>query len=130
MNAEDNPCPVPAPKLLWASALKERCGSCHRWVQRYPEFMGEADGYWQCEHCFCTSVLIQQARPYSLKSREWEQIVEWFEDCWTDIPPMLFNTVRTEPPLSEIDWQAIEAWYRSQHIYRWFITAEVENDGA
>ena len=42
---------------------------------------------------------------------------------WTDIPEWDWDTVETDPPMKEIDWSAIEAWYRSQGIYRVFLYA-------
>lgn len=118
----ENPCPVSAPKLIKAKSLVETCASCGAWAERYPEFFGEADNYcWQCEKCSNTSVKIREGRSYGAKSREWENIVKQFNELFLDITPDYWDSVETEPPMKDLDWQAIEAWYRSQGIYRIFI---------
>lgn len=124
----DNDCPVKAPKLLKAKSTVETCASCGAWVERYPSFLGENDGYWQCDKCGSTAVKIRDGRPYSIKSRNWSQIVKWFNEGFTNIPEWDWNTIETEPPMKELDWNAIEGWYRSQNIYRMFIRCEVTEE--
>ena len=50
-------------------------------------------------------------------------IAKSFADMWTDIPEWDWDTVETDPPMKELDWSAIEAWYRSRGIYRVFLSA-------
>jgi hypothetical protein len=116
-------CPVQAPKLITAKSTVVTCGSCGAWAWRYPSFFGEDDGYWQCDKCGNTSIRERDGRPYSNKSRIWGNIAKSFADMWTDIPEWDWDTVETDPPMKEIDWSAIEAWYRSQGIYRVFLYA-------
>lgn len=115
-------CPVVAPKLLKADSLVETCASCGAWVERYPAFLGEPDGYWECEKCGCTSVNIRDGRPYAPKSQKWEQVLKWFNEMYLDIPYWDWDTVVTEPPMRELDWAAVETWFRSQNIHRVFIS--------
>lgn len=114
-------CPVQAPKLLKAKSTVETCASCGAWVDRYPSFYGESDGYWECDKCGCTSVKLRDGRPFSKKSRKWDEVVQVFEECYLDIPQWDWNTIVTEPPMITLDWGAVEEWYRSQNIYRIFI---------
>lgn len=114
-------CPVPPPKLLKATSLVETCGSCGAWVERYPEFVGN-EIEWQCDKCGATWVNVRQGRPYGPKSKQWELVTEWFNDLYLDIHPDEWDTVTTDPPMESLDWQAIEAWYRSQNIYRMHIS--------
>lgn len=116
-----NDCPVAAPKLLKAKSTVVTCASCGAWVGRYPSFFGDDDGFWQCEKCGNTSWREREGRPFSSKSRNWENICKSFAELWTNIPHWDWDTVETDPPMRAIDWQAIEAWYRSQNIYRVFI---------
>lgn len=115
-------CPVPAPKLLKANSTVETCASCGAWVERYPSFMGENDGFWECEKCGCTSMNIRDGKPFGRKSRRWSEIVKMFEESYTDIPYWDWDTIETEPPMRDLDWSAIEAWYASQNIHRVFIS--------
>ncbi len=110
-------CPVQTPKLLKCESTVETCGICGKWVTRYPDFVGN-EGFWECEKCGATHVQLWAGRVYGPKSKQWPLIVEWFNDLWLDIPPDLRDTVVTDPPMESIDWEAIEAWYRSQNIYR------------
>ena len=114
-------CPVKAPRLLKAKSLVETCASCGAWVERYPSFLGEPDGYWQCEKCGCTSVRIRDGKPFGPKSRRWHDLVEMFEDLYLNIPEWDWDTVETDPPMKSLDWEAVEEWFRSQNIYRYFI---------
>ncbi len=116
-------CPVQAPKLITAKSTVVTCGSCGAWAGRYPSFFGEDDGYWQCDKCGNTSIRERDGRPYSSKSRIWGNIAKSFADMWTDIPEWDWDTVETDPPMKELDWSAIEAWYRSRGIYRVFLSA-------
>lgn len=118
---EDNPCPVKPPKLLKAESLVTVCASCGTWVERCPAFFGELDGYWQCDKCGNTSVKIRDGRPYGAKSREWGRIVQEFEELCFDIPFWEWETITTEPPMKDLDWKAVETWYRSRGIHRMFI---------
>lgn len=118
-------CPIQPPKLLRADSLVETCASCGAWVDRYPEFLGESDGFWQCDKCDNTSIKIRQGRPYSRRSRQWQNIVTQFEELFTDIAPQDWDSVICEPPLASLDWNAIEAWYVSHNIYRIFINVGV-----
>lgn len=113
-------CPVQTPKLLKAKSTVVTCASCGAWSYRIPTFMGTED-MWDCDKCGNTSCYERQGRSYSSKSRRWDDIVKSFNDVWTDIPHWDWDTVETEPPLKDIDWAAIEAWYRSMNIYRTFI---------
>lgn len=115
-------CPVKPPKLLRAESTVETCSSCGAWVERYPSFLGESDGFWECEKCGCTSVNIRDGKPFAKKSRRWADIVEMFNDLYLDIPHWDWDTVVTDPPMRELDWSAIEAWFRSQNIYRVFLS--------
>lgn len=114
-------CPVQAPKLLKAKSTVETCSSCGAWVERYPSFLGESDSFWECEKCGCTSVNIRDGRPYSQKNQRWGEIVKLFEETYLQIPYWDWDTVETDPPMNTLDWAAVEAWYRSQNIYRVFI---------
>ncbi len=116
-------CPVQAPKLITAKSTVVTCGSCGAWAGRYPSFFGEDDGYWQCDKCGNTSIRERDGRPYSSKSRIWGNIAKSFADMWTDIPEWDWDTVETDPPMKELDWSAIEVWYRSRGIYRVFLSA-------
>jgi hypothetical protein len=122
--SNENPCPVSVPKLLKAKSTVVHCASCGAWVRRYPDFLGEDDVFWECERCNNTSQTLREGRPYGKKSRQWAQIVEWFNDCCFDIPPWDWDTVETDPPMSSLDWKALERWYRSQNIYHVFIGFE------
>ena len=115
-------CPVPAPKLLKAQSTVETCASCGAWVERYPSFLGESDNSWQCEKCGCSSVKVREGRPYGPKSSQWVEVVKMFEDAYLDIPHWDWDTIQTEPPMQSLDWEAIERWFRSQNIYRVFIS--------
>lgn len=118
-------CPVQAPKLISAKSTVVRCACCGAWAYRYPTFMGD-DDYFECEKCAgCTSVQMSEGRPYGKKSKEWEWIERMFNELFTDISPYERDTVVTEPPLESLDWEAVEAWYRSKNIYRVFIGIEV-----
>lgn len=119
-------CPVKPPKLLKAESIVESCDSCGLWIHRYPSFLGEDDGFFDCDRCNCTSVRLRDGRPYGPKSKQWDQIVKWFEECFTDIDSSDWDTVETDPPMKSLDWDAIEEWYRSHNIYRWTIRVEVE----
>lgn len=118
-------CPVAAPKLLKAESTVETCAGCGAWVERYPAFMGEADGFWQCEKCGSTAVNIRKGRIYGPESKAWAWISQQFEELYLDIPHWDWDTIVTEPPMQVLDWAAIEAWFRSKHIYRAFISVEV-----
>lgn len=124
-------CPVPAPKLLKAESTVETCASCGAWVQRYPTFMGDDDSFWQCDKCGSTSVKLRKGRDYGPKSKHWAWVNKQFQELYLDIFPGDRDTVVTEPPMSALDWQAVEAWFRSHNIYRSFIavTAEVVTEG-
>ena len=113
-------CPVPTPKLLKVKSTVFTCARCGAWSHRIPTFMDGLD-FWECEKCGNTSVHQCEGRPYSNKSREWQRITEWFNDDWTNIAHWDWDTVETEPPLKDVDWKAIEAWYRSMNIYRVFM---------
>lgn len=115
--------PVPAPKLIKAYSIVETCWRCGAWAGRYPRFWGDDDGFWQCERCGCTSTRLREGRPYSRKSRQWGQLEKQFNELYTDIPHWYFDTVITDPPMAALDWEAIEAWFRSNNIYRMFIEA-------
>lgn len=124
-------CPVKAPKLLSVKSTKVLCACCGAWAYRYPTFIGD-DDFFQCEKCGCTSIRNLEGRPYSNKSRQWEWIVSQFNEFFTDIAYWDWDTVVTDPPMKELDWQAIEAWYRSKNIYRMFIEppqVEIEQTG-
>lgn len=119
-------CPVKPPKLLRADSVVETCASCGAWVERYPEFMGESDGFWECDRCNCSSVKIRQGRPYGPKSKEWAWVQEQFNMLYLDIAPPDRSTVLCDPPLESLDWNAVEEWFRSHNIYRVFIGVSVE----
>ncbi len=114
-------CPVQMPKLISAKSTVVTCASCGAWSYRTPTFMG-TDEMWDCDKCGNTSCYEREGRPYSNRSRQWDRILEWFRDTWTDIPHWDWDTVVTEPPMKDLDWQAIEAWYRSHNIYRVFLS--------
>jgi ribosomal protein S27AE len=118
-------CPVKTPKLLSAESTVETCASCGKWVQRYPSFMGDDDGYWQCEKCGCTSIRSRAGRPYGPKSRRWEWVVEQFNELFLDIAPWDRDTVQSTPPLKELDWESVETWFNANNIYRGFINVEI-----
>jgi hypothetical protein len=122
MSEYENACPVKAPKLIKANALVETCASCGAWVERYPEFFGDDDRFWQCDKCGNTSIKIRQGRPYSNQSKQWAWIVEEFEKLWDGSPYWDWETVVTEPPMKDIDWKAIRDWYHSQNIYGYVVT--------
>jgi hypothetical protein len=113
-------CPVKPPKLISAKSTKVICARCGAWSYRYPDFMG-GDEMWDCDKCGNTSCYKREARPYGKKSRHWEKIVDWFNDVYLNIPYWDWDTVVTEPPMKDLDWAAIEEWFRSRHIYRIFI---------
>lgn len=45
-----------------------------------------------------------------------------FEDNYLDIPHWDWDTIVTEPAMQNLDWEAIEEWFRSQNIYRVFLS--------
>lgn len=118
-------CPMKAPKLLKVKSLVETCSSCGAWVERYPEFLA-GDYFWECEKCGCTSVKIRQGRPYSKKSREWENITNQFNELFLDIPYWDWDSIETEPPMKSLDWVAVEQYFNSQNIYRVFMGIGLE----
>lgn len=119
----ENPCPIATPKLLKVPSIVETCARCGVWVHRYPAFLGEFMGFWRCDKCGNTSIKRRPGRPYGPRSKAWESILSEWEDCWTSIPPWDRSeyVVVCDPPLTSIDWQAIEDWYASRQIYRIFI---------
>lgn len=124
--------PFPTPRLIKAYARKEKCYRCHAWVDRYPSFMGDRDDFWECERCGCTSMYIEDARPYGPNSRKWFQVCEWWEDLWRDLPPWDFDTVECDPPLSSIDWSVVADWYEERgitHIYIGAPIMDITKDG-
>ena len=122
----DGKCPVKTPKLLSAESTVETCASCGKWIQRYPSFMGDDDGYFQCEKCGNTSTRSRAGRPYGPKSKHWEWVLRQFNELFLDINPFDRDTVQSEPPLSELDWDAVEKWFISNNIYRSFINVIIE----
>jgi hypothetical protein len=114
-------CPVKAPKLIKAYSLVETCAYCGAWVERYPAFLGENDNPWHCEKCYNTSVNIRDGRPYAPKSARWSEVVKRFEELFLDIPYWDWETVVTEPPMKDLDWNAAEEYFNSKGIYRVFI---------
>lgn len=118
-------CPIKPPKLLKADSIVETCAQCGTWVDRWPAFLGDPDYYWSCEKCGNTSVMLRPGRPYGPKSSKWPDVVKMFEDLYLDIPHWDWNTVKTEPSMASLDWAAVEAWFRSQGIYRMFIGVTV-----
>ena len=125
-------CPVEVPKLISVQSTVIACSHCGAWVVRYPSFMGEFDDFFQCEKCGCSAIKIRDGRPYSHRSRRWDWVVGSFKESFTDIPYWDWNTVVCDPPLKELDWDAIEQWYQEHNIYRIFIGAPdmtIEQDG-
>lgn len=70
---------VPALKLVKSHAI--RCNGCHRWLGRMPQWQnGDLGNGFQCEHCGCTSVIISEGRSYGPRYREWQSLVDEFND--------------------------------------------------
>ena len=115
-------CPVSAPKLISAKSTKVICARCGAWSYRCPSFMG-TDEMWDCDKCGNTSCYEREGRPYSVKSRNWGWIEQQFNELYLDIPYWDWDTVATDPPMKDLDWKAVEAWFRSQNIYRIFLEA-------
>ncbi len=118
-------CPVKPPRLLRADSTVEVCASCGSRFDRYPTFMGSDDGFWRCENCGGSLIKAHKGRPYGPQSKDWEWILDQFNKLYLDISPQDRDTVLSVPPLNELDWKAIEAWYRSHNIYRSFIGVDV-----
>lgn len=114
-------CPVPTPKLISCKSTVELCGSCGAWIRREPTWMmSDLGGECPREGCGGTSVRHREGRPFGKKSRHWELITSWWEEMWHDLPPdrEILESVTTVPPLKDVDWAAVESWYRSRNIYR------------
>lgn len=88
-------------KVLKLESLVEVCSSCGAWVERYPEYLGEDDNFWQCDRCMCTSTTIRQGRPYGPKSKEWSHLMEQLEELWPHMTPYDFRGIVTDPPLPD-----------------------------
>ncbi len=116
-------CPVQAPKLITAKSTVVTCGSCGAWAGRYPSFFGEDDGYRQCDKCAIHQSVSATGDHIAASHAFGGNIAKSFADMWTDIPEWDWDTVETDPPMKELDWSAIEAWYRSRGIYRVFLSA-------
>lgn len=122
----DGKCPVKTPKLISAESTVETCYSCGKWIQRYPSFMGDDDDFFQCEKCGSTATRSRKGRPYGPKSKHWEFVQKQFNELFLDISPFDRDTVKSDPPLGSLDWEAVEQWFRSNNIYRIFIGVQVE----
>lgn len=91
------------PKLLKCESYVETCASCHSWVERYPQWLGEMDKSWQCEKCGCSSVDIRVGRPYGPKSREWDWIEKLFYELWPTMEPNDYIGLHTYPQVTNFD---------------------------
>ena len=62
-----------------------KCNGCGVWLGRLPKwYNAELGKGWSCEHCGCTSVVIQDGRPYGPRSSEWLDLEAEFSELVHD----------------------------------------------
>jgi len=78
------------PSLCLVKSHRIRCAGCKTWVIRLPQWDGAflGDKGWQCGKCLCTSIIIEEGRPFGPRCRHWQQLLEEFEELypfWTGV---------------------------------------------
>jgi len=87
------------PGLRLVKTFVLTCTSCKRWVWRGPQWCCTGDKGDSCQYCGCTSVYVRDGRPFGPRSKQWAEMVEWFNEQyrWLGNDDMLMETVEVEP---------------------------------
>jgi hypothetical protein len=95
-------------ELLLAESTVCTCAYCGCWIGRFPDFMGEPfDKGYECDVCGATSIKHRKGRPFGHKSKQWPEILEYWNTYYDEIIDMirafdLYKIVITNPPLQKI----------------------------
>lgn len=120
--------PFNPPALIRVDSVVETCGTCGAWLNRCPIWDYELVDC-RCHVCGGSSVRTRLGRPYSRRSRHWNDIQQRFNAVFQFIDPDIRENVVTDPPMSVLPWGEMREWYEKHNMFGVVTVWDEDDDG-